>query len=753
MLVGFFVIFRKRWQNNVAMIVLFLGLVVMAVHADNLLLNQPFVDSFTKLTHSPCVSVFHRNGRSGCSTSSSSSNKHVGQLVLVNQAELPNVQQNFVAVVPEPVWDADMVNALVAGKGGFLQGILVVNATQSSSSSNTYYYSPAGIYPQGTNTPSVNINPYPDYAWNQNGQGLLHYDLYGLPVAYVADSNVADSLVQIPNNNNNVVAEWDYYMGPADMDSLDCLAWHDDHDGDWSPKCLPLGGSSVWATSDRIKQNAEKDTVILATNLDAPSFFYGAVPAANAAASNIVATLLAAKLVGQYAPHSLNRRMVVAFFQGEAYGMVGSRRFLQDVDYFSCSQSAYTVPRMGSQSDQACVNPVRPDLQFTQLGDVVSMIAVDQVGHALADGTLYAHADKNDDEWGAFYANVMKASATQYVSVSASSVQADDDTYPLPPTPVSSLASITGINGAVLAGYDYYYSNAVPYASHHDNAHDESISLTNLAGAATIAARTLVAAAYDDGSFDSDTASAYAVNLIPELSSKDETLVALADCLIFGGDCGILSKYSQAAVATDRSRSGLSYTPQSFDGNFHAGVFYGRHGQPMVRVGDKEYGVYDKELKSGDAVVVQPNELETAVAGLLDDFLGRHSDDLVSCNTPAQCRSVEYCGSSNNKYQFGNGAVCAASGVCVCQSAHYHVAYDENLQATEQVGYFEVVNGNVETPLYTEPNWSNTVGVSVYRQAEAVPGILSLGAGVLVSAVSVFGAFCIRLGLTKEKLL
>ena len=59
-------------------------------------------------------------------------------------------------------------------------------------------------------------------------------------------------------------------------------------------------------------------------------------------------------------------------------------------------------------------------------------------------------------------------------------------------------------------------------------------------------------------------------------------------------------------------------------------VYNGAYGQPFVLVGDQTYGRYDGEKfgkKNTDAIAMQPTVLENAIHGLLDDFLGRGSDD------------------------------------------------------------------------------------------------------------------------------
>ena len=68
-------------------------------------------------------------------------------------------------------------------------------------------------------------------------------------------------------------------------------------------------------------------------------------------------------------------------------------------------------------------------------------------------------------------------------------------------------------------------------------------------------------------------------------------------------------------------------------------------------------------------------------------------------------------------------------------------------------GYFEFDEYDAEiSPVYTEPNWSQFVGVRVYRDVGPIPGLVTLAIGAVVMALSVCSAFVLRVGLKKEKL-
>jgi len=788
--------------------------------------NIPFEDSFNSLDHAACVTLFHRKGRLGCGTEDR--NLHVGKLVYYsynqNNGAFPHLDENFVAVIEEYHMTANTINALMGSindsnnanqKQGIIKGILFLNSTGVDENRDKNYYSPAAQAPRGYGTPSQNLwYGNNRYQWNAKGQGLNMYDFYGIPMVYVPDSDVSSSLRQEAQNYSNenkkvgsteIVAEFNYYMGPDGIDSMECLGWKDQADGQWKPKCLPLGGTSVWAVagSPEVNNNNDGDddraynnnkqyynddnddgrrelndnnyngnnrpVVLVATGMDASSMFHDLVPGANSAASNILALLLAAKLIGSVGDNLLDQlphRILFGFFQAETYGFVGSRSFLRDVAFpgFQCSNDDKIVRSVtkDNTSENACLYPLRHSLEFQNLGPIAGMLAVDQVGLPVAEGLMYVHNDgQGDNTFGSFLSDVLKNSYTSNYAVSYTSIEDNDYGWPFPPSPLQSLVQLSegAAGGAVLTGYDYAFTNQVPYHSHMESNSKQEMDLGAIASAATLLARAALAAAYDGGQYDSDTSSQYAAQWIGELSSNDETLNVLANCLFKDGYCDFLQKYNAMERKNDKDRTGFTYgsgSPLGTPPSYYAGVYNINYGQPFVQVGDNIYGAYDGNKygnRKTDAVGIQPTLLESSIRGLLNDFLGRGSDlngnSLQSCSKPSDCNSVEYCKKN------GDRATCSGGGQCVCVRSHFHMALDEALQAKPGMGTgFFVQSENDEgiTAVFTEPYWSNDVGVRVYRNVGYLPGIVTLGVGVVLSAIFALAAFVLKVGLKKEKM-
>ena len=751
-------------------------------------LEKPFQNSFSSLQESPCVTLFTRNGRLGCGTADR--DRQVGTLVHFDFDNFVSYNQEpYVALLQQGQLSKENIKTLTdSNEKGYLQGILVLNTTDSSSSSSSSSstptpYSPAPSAPQGKRTPSQLLNwgnSY--YSWNSIGDGLMEKNLYGIPMAFAHNPEVATYLLEAVGDNQDklIQAEFNYYMGPKEMNSFQCLAWRDVADDEWDPKCQPLGGNSVWATAGPLvdsqqrrrrlennNNNAAKPVFVVGTAIDAGSLFYGAAYGASTGASNTLALLMAAKLVGSYVDdatlENLNKQIVFGFFQGEGYGFLGSRSFLQDVAGFSCDDDL-TVNSVAKDpnSVMACLYPMRPSLEFQKLGQIAGMLAVDQVGVPTAQQNLYVHQDGSN--FGQFLSAVVQASVSNGYTVAEDQPNADDDHFDdgditLPPSPLTSLLSVTegGTGGAVLAGYGSTFNPNSYYWSHLDTAFLQTMDLDAIATSATLLARAAVAVAYDDDSYDSDTSAAYATNLIPELSADDEVLAELADCLFVNHRCKFLQDYARVETASDEQHTGIEMgspiVSATVPPNYRVNVFDWPYGQPIVQIGKEWFGAYNKQdygKKNTDAFALRPNLLETAIKSLLNDFLGRGSgqSDYTSCKSTKDCSKVDYCGE-------GDTAVCTGGKQCVCSRSHYHQALDEAVEAAAN-NYTNrfVPKGDDEeiSALYTEPLWSPDVGVRVFRKGAGRDGGIVLAFGIVLAVLSALSTLVVKRQMKKQKL-
>jgi nicastrin len=497
--------------------------------------------------------------------------------------------------------------------------------------------------------------------------------------------------------------------------------------------------------------------------------FHDLVPGANEGASNTLSVIMAAYILGKAVDDAtldkLPNRIVFGFFEGEAYGYLGSRRFVYDILNFNCND-AYKVRSVAKDdnSDMACLYPMRPNMRFKDLNKIAAFLTVDQVGVPIGDGNLFVH-NSGQGGMGTFLANVMMYSGTSYFKATASAAGQNANQYPYPPTPLNSLMSVTGgnVGGAVLTGYDYAFTKRPPYQSHLNWSQNQSMNLKSIASAATILARAALAAAYDDGSYDYETASAYANNIISELSYNNEVLVELADCLFANGNCQMLNKYASMDASNDRDKTGFDLGVGKSLGsapNYYTGVYHIDNGQPFVRVGSEIYGAYngnDYGKNSNDAIGMRPKMLQQALRNMLDTFLGRGamvtSDGSEAssrrCSSAKDCSGVQYCPTE------ADSATCSAQKVCVCKRGFYHIALDEAVDPApaKSTGFFEISSSDAGvSPLWTEPFWSNSVGVKMYRYSSSNPGIFVLIGGAVFLGCCFFVVVLLKVAMKKQKL-
>ena len=398
---------------------------------------------------------------------------------------------------------------------------------------------------------------------------------------------------------------------------------------------------------------------------------------------------------------------------------------------------------------KSCLSPLRQDLAFTNLTNIDSMIAIDQVGLLASDNTFYVHDSGNSNG----LSNIMLSTSSDNWTVSEGSAGS------IPPTPLSSLVQLSGgdIGGIVLSGYDDSFVNDAFYLSHADSNTNVRINIDAIAKAATFVARAALASAYGGDNSYYDSAVEYAEKLIPELDSTDSTLSILSDCLLTNGRCDTFKKYSTMERSNNREETGFDIGIGQELGkvpNYYVSIFDGRNGQPYASINGEVYGTYtgDKEFGSDgkDAVLVRPNMLESGIYGLLNYFLGRNAtadDDLKSCQSLSDCTNV-LCSNDSS------AAVCTGSQVCVCPRSHYHTALDEAIIAApnNSTGRFIPASDDEGvSPAYSEPYWDSDIGVQVYREGQQKEG-WALSAGLVLTGILIASTVSMKKSLRKEKL-
>ena len=136
-------------------------------------------------------------------------------------------------------------------------------------------------------------------------------------------------------------------MGPDGMSSPVCLQ---------KEACVPIGGQSVWART----QQSSLPITLLAVAMDGLGEFYEEFRDPRGAGVSIAVLLAVADSLSKIAETATHEQLMIAFFQGESWGRVGSRKFLHDLQFFSCAQE---VKKEDSPfNDRICSSPLKVGL-------------------------------------------------------------------------------------------------------------------------------------------------------------------------------------------------------------------------------------------------------------------------------------------------------------------------------------------------------------------------------------------------------
>jgi nicastrin len=346
-------------------------------------------------------------------------------------------------------------------------GILVKTVTPSPSS-----YSPLPTNPQS----DMQLSD-PAYVWNQPGDSLVleeypfaMIELNAVQTALVLDQAERNEKDELDGDFPSYTAEFTYPM-QAKETSITCLQ---------KGLCLPIGGYSAWASLNNL--NSSKPIVMGTTAMDAFSLLHGSTIGADATVSGTVALLAAAKTLATSGLNlnSLPNRIVVAFFQGEKFGYVGSRRFVEDITKFTCLKN-------DTRNDGGCRTPFYPSQRFQELSldKIVSVLDLEQV--ALSQ-SMFAHSVTPRNTETTNVSTTLKAMAAL-----ESAINIADPSVSVPTIPPSSLVSFLRkkptLGGVVLTDHDTQYVNR-QYGSRFDDSLNAN-AVERIEKVATAVARTL----------------------------------------------------------------------------------------------------------------------------------------------------------------------------------------------------------------------------------------------------------------------
>ncbi|PRP82947.1 hypothetical protein PROFUN_06724 [Planoprotostelium fungivorum] len=410
---------------------------------------------YTSVTSFPCTRLANTTNLIGCT---SSKNGDAGELwPIQSEADIDDFHNHKSRTAKIIVLSPSLLNAKI------------INKLYSESKIAGFIVSPTGndTYPTSLSLeeehPNKKYGLYPNstVVWNPKGN-TLSYDQIHIPVYYIPYTDyVTEGVLEKAKSNAHTdgypkwgarLSSWMAASGPTST----CLR---------RTQCDPLGGKSTWsAIGGSIDQS--KDIVLLVAHLDATALFHDKAIGADATVSGKVAAIVAAKALSQayrsYGP--FNKQVIVALFDGESWGYLGSKRFVRDIQSFNCKQRGAT--------EDVCLDPYSismafKDIQFDKIDTIVEIGMVGNLQTTGGNTTLYAHTD-NTKAPGSSALPAFFQAAGQSLNITVNDVASSHSAAELPPSSVMSFLLKKPIKSVVIAEHSGPYTNPY-YGSHLDD--------------------------------------------------------------------------------------------------------------------------------------------------------------------------------------------------------------------------------------------------------------------------------------------
>ncbi|KAL5164235.1 Nicastrin [Glycine soja] len=397
------------------------------------------------------------------------------------------------------------------------------------------------------------------YEWNPIGSGIM-WKSYNFPVFLLTESG-SKTLQEFVTKNEDTkksytsnVAEFDLVMQTVKSgthDSESCLK---------EETCLPLGGysmywrkhgvnmvstirsdglilsskckkikhhvvptvemsypGSVWSSLPPINISSlqrSKPILLTVASMDSASFFRDKSLGADSPISGLIALLAAVDALSHLdGLGDLSKQLVFAVFTGEAWGYLGSRRFLVELDMHSDA-----------------VHGLNQTL-------IETVIEIGSVGKGLSQGVknFFAHT-KGDSSATNQTVAALKRAQESLISENIKIASASASNPGIPPSSLMSfLEKNPAISGVVLEDFDSVFVNKF-YHSHLDDL--SNVNSSAVVAAASLIARTLYMLASETEDVQNSTLAAINVNV----SLVEQLLGCLLDCDP-GLSCELVKKY------------------------------------------------------------------------------------------------------------------------------------------------------------------------------------------------------------------
>ncbi|PQQ09583.1 nicastrin [Prunus yedoensis var. nudiflora] len=459
----------------------------------------------------PCVQLLNLSGVIGCSNPGRV--KVVAPIIRLNNAtELSQLSAVLLSVDELQSFLTRILNDSAFAKN--VAGVLV----ESSPGFQTKLkgFSPAQKFPQSEFAPYQSIN----YEWNPIGSGIM-WNPYNFPVFLLSQSSTLTLQEAAIKNEKNIksytadVAEFDLVMQTMKAgthDSESCLKEN---------TCLPLGGYSVWSSLPPINFSSSeqsKPIILAVASMDSASFFRDKGPGADSPISGLISLLAAVDALSHVdGLDDFNKQLVFIVFTGEAWGYLGSRRFLLELDLQSDAVSG---------------------LNYSMIEKVVE---IGSVGKGLNQGVknFFVHTTGVSSATNETLDALKRAQdSIKSESFTISSANASNPGIP-PSSLMTFLRKNSLTSGVVLEDFDTVFTNKF-YNSHLDDI--SNVNSSAIVEAASLVARTLYILASGDKNLSSSAITSINVNV----SLVEELMGCLLDCEP-GLSCELVKSYISPA--------------------------------------------------------------------------------------------------------------------------------------------------------------------------------------------------------------
>lgn len=426
----------------------------------------------------PCVTLVGADGPIGCATSRDGV---YGFLKLLKTQEdidkfASSNSNPLILVVSSALFTKSNYEKLV--KDEHVKGLLVLRSLGGRMPES---FSPSSYSPNR----EFGLYKNSKLAWNPMGDSFANQK-FSIPM-FALDEVTSEQILAACFENDENGAQWgaklQAWMHPQpSTDPATCLRRR---------TCAPLGGKSVIAALETIVP--ERPILLASATTDASAFFHDLAFGASAYQSGTVALMAAAEALARVGAGAgqLEKQILFAFFTGEAWGYLGSKRFVTDIAQgFECEEV----------SGEHCSSPFRSSLvaKNISIDAITDMVDVSQLGNPERDDesgmrTFYLHSDPSISSADDLVADFeFAASGVPRISVSS-----DTPWEELPPSPLQTfLAANPSIRGLVLADHSAEFRTSY-YGSRFDTA--DHVDLDGVCRASSVIARALYKRAAPEG--------------------------------------------------------------------------------------------------------------------------------------------------------------------------------------------------------------------------------------------------------------